>query len=189
MKIWKKNTVIATVLVLVCAGVYLNWLYAEPQAAEDLTQVLNEEQVMGDTTLVMAQTESLLPTAGDELTADTELTDYFAAMRLSRQEARAGAVTTLQETIAYAGETEDVSGTAQTLEELMAVSLQEAQIESMVIAKGYTDCVAYMTEDLATIAVPAPENGLQETDVALLSDVVMSQSDYQLADIRIIEVK
>ena len=28
MKAWKKNAVIATVLVLVCAGIYLNWAYA-----------------------------------------------------------------------------------------------------------------------------------------------------------------
>lgn len=189
MKIWKKNAVIVTVLVLVCAGIYLNWLYAEPQAVDDLTDVLNEEQILGETTLVMAPEEELVETAAEELAVDAELTDYFAAMRLSRQEARAGAVTTLQETIAYAGEGEDVTTSAETLEKIMAVSLQEAQIESMIIAKGYTDCVAYMTEDLVTVAVPAPEEGLMESDVALLSDVIMSQSDYQLADIRIIEVK
>lgn len=189
MKIWKKNAVIATVLVLVCAGVYLNWLYAEPQEPEDLTQTLNEAQVMGETTLVMADDESLSPVSGEALQVDGELTDYFAAMRLSRQEARAGAVTTLQETIAYAGEGEDVSTSSQALQDLMNVSLQEAQIESLIIAKGYEDCVTYMTDDLVTVAVPAPAEGLLESDVALLSDTVMSQSDYQLADIRIIEVK
>lgn len=184
MKVWKKNAVIATVLVLVCAGVYLNWLYAEPQAVPELTETLNAEQVLGDTTLVMAQ-EELVTASTDEL----EMSDYFAAMRLSRQEARDNAVTTLQETIAYAGEDEETGTSSQALEDLVSVSLQEAQIESMVIAKGYTDCVAYMTEDLVTVAVPAPENGLVDADVALLSDVVMSQSGYSLADIRIIEVK
>lgn len=189
MKIWKKNAVIVTVLVLVCAGIYLNWLYAEPETVEELTEVLNAEQILGETTLVMVEDESLVETSTEELTVDQELTDYFAAMRLSRQEARAGAVTTLQETIAYAGENEDMTSSSQALENLMAVSLQEAQIESLIIAKGYTDCVAYMTEDLVTVAVPAPAEGLQASDVALLSDVIMSQSDYQLADIRIIEVK
>ena len=47
MKVWKKNAVIATVLVLVCAGIYLNWVYAEPNAAPDLTETLQEEQVLG----------------------------------------------------------------------------------------------------------------------------------------------
>ena len=72
---------------------------------------------------------------------------------------------------------------------LMAVSLQEAQIESLIIAKGYTDCVAYMTDDGINVAVAAPAEGLQDADVALLADVVTGQSDYQLADIHIIEVK
>ena len=189
MKVWKKNAVIATVLVLVCAGIYLNWVYAEPNAVPDLTETLQEEQVLGETTIVFAQEEDLLATAAGEETASQELTDYFAAMRLSRQEARDSAVTTLQETIAYAGEGEDTTTSSQALEDLVAVSLQEAQIESLIIAKGYVDCVAYMTDDGISVAVPAPADGLQEADVAMLADVVMSQSDYQLSDIRIIEVK
>ena len=99
-------------------------------------------------------------------------------------------MTTLQETIAYAGDdTAATSASSDTLDELMAVSLQEAQIESLIIAKGYTDCVAYMTDDGINVAVAAPAEGLQDADVALLADVVTGQSDYQLADIHIIEVK
>ena len=67
--------------------------------------------------------------------------------------------------------------------------MNEAQIESLIIAKGYEDCVAYMTEDGISIAVSAPEEGLKDSDVALISDVVTGQTDYDLTDIRIIEVK
>ena len=190
MKAWKKNAVVATVLVLVCAGVYLNWLYSDRSAAPELTETLNEEQVLGETTLVMAEQDAdAQQTAAGELDVDSETADYFAAMRLSRQEARDSAVTTLQETIAYAGEDESAATSSEALEDLVAVSLAEAQIESLIIAKGYQDCVAYMTDDGISVAVSAPAEGLQESDVALLSDVITSQSDYQLADIRIIEVK
>lgn len=191
MKVWKKNAVIATVLLLVCAGIYLNWLYADRSATPDLTETLNEDQVLDDSTMVIAQEDdNLLETAAEDLTVSSDnTTDYFAAMRLSRQEARDSAVTTLQETIAYAGEDESTTTSTQALEDLVAVSLQEAQIESLIIAKGYADCVAYMTEDCISVAVPAPAEGLQESDVALLADVITSQSSYQLADIRIIEVK
>jgi stage III sporulation protein AH len=51
------------------------------------------------------------------------------------------------------------------------------------------DCVAYMTKDGISIAVSAPEGGLQEADVAVIADIVMSQSDYLLSDIRIVEVQ
>ena len=33
MKVWKKNMVAAAVLVTVCAGIYVNWLYTEENAA------------------------------------------------------------------------------------------------------------------------------------------------------------
>lgn len=191
MKAWKKNAVIATVLVLVCAGIYLNWAYAGHDETQDLTETLNADQVLGDTTMVIAQSDDALQTAATEGLDETAgAADYFAAMRLSRQEARDSAVTTLQETIAYAGDdTAATSASSDALDDLMAVSLQEAQIESLIIAKGYTDCVAYMTDDGINVAVAAPAEGLQDADVALLADVVTGQSDYQLADIHIIEVK
>ena len=46
-----------------------------------------------------------------------------------------------------------------------------------------------MSEDGISVAVAAPEEGLQEADVALISDIVLAQADYSLADIRIVEVK
>ena len=191
MKAWKKNAVIATVLVLVCAGIYLNWAYAGHDETQDLTETLNADQVLGDATMVIAQSDDALQTAATEGLDETAgAADYFAAMRLSRQEARDSAVTTLQETIAYAGDdAAATSASSDALDDLMAVSLQEAQIESLIIAKGYADCVAYMTDDGINVAVAAPAEGLQDADVALLADVVTGQSDYQLADIHIIEVK
>ena len=71
----------------------------------------------------------------------------------------------------------------------MQTALSEAAIESLVIAKGYTDCVAYMTNEGISVAVAAPEGGLQAEDVAVIADIVMSQSGYPLSDIRIVEVQ
>ena len=41
MKTWKRNAVIATVLLFVCAGVYLNWAVNQKKAPVDLTETLN----------------------------------------------------------------------------------------------------------------------------------------------------
>ena len=46
-----------------------------------------------------------------------------------------------------------------------------------------------MTDNGISVAVAAPEGGLQAEDVSLISDVILSQSSYELKDIRIIEVK
>ena len=62
------------------------------------------------------------------------MTDYFAAVRLSRQEARDSAVSLLQEAMAYGDASASQSGVE--LQELVNIALCEAQIESLVIAKG-----------------------------------------------------
>ena len=54
MNQWKKNMIAAAVLVVVCAGIYLNWLYTEDAAASDLTKTLDAEKVMSDDTLVLS---------------------------------------------------------------------------------------------------------------------------------------
>lgn len=188
MKVWKKNLVAAAVLITVCAGIYVNWLYTEENAAVNLTEALDAEKVMSDEALVLS--EDMEAIAGGEV-INTTATDYFAAVRLSRQQARDNAVNLLQDAMAYAtaGEgTKDVES-AMELEDIVQTALSEAQIESLIIAKGYEDCVAYMSNEGISVAVPAPEGGLQQADVAVIADVVMNQSDYSIDDIRVVEVQ
>lgn len=181
MKNWKKNLVAAAVLVTVCSGIYLNWRYGG-ESPQDLTDTLDAAKVMSDDMLVLS--DDVVAVGGE---SDT-MTDYFAAVRLSRQEARDSAVTLLQEAMAYGEEGEAATSSAQ-LEEIVQTALCEAQIESLVIAKGYADCVAYMSDDGISVAVAAPEGGLQNEDVAVIADIVVSQSDFTVADIHVVEVQ
>ena len=185
MNKWKKNMVAAAVLVTVCAGIYMNWLYTEDSAAANLTDTLDAEKVMSDETLVLSEDMAAIA-AGEDV--QTTSTDYFAAVRLSRQQARDSAVNMLQEAMAYADSTK-AAESSQELEDIVQTALSEAQIESLVIAKGYADCVAYMTSEGISVAVAAPEGGLKQEDVAVIADIVMTQSDYSLSDIRIVEVQ
>ena len=127
MKIWKKNLVATAVLLTVCGGIYANWAYGQDKAVSDLTDTLDQDKILSEDTLVMGDDQSL------EGNGNT-MTDYFAAVRLSRQEARDSAVSLLQEAMAY-GDEASVNSSAE-LEELVNVALCEAQIESLVIAKG-----------------------------------------------------
>jgi len=185
MNNWKKNMVAAAVLVTVCAGIYVNWLYAEDAQTLVLTDTLDAEKVMSEELLVLSEDAAAL-TAGEVV--DTTATDYFAAVRLSRQQARDNAVNLLQEAFSYQDSGKAAESSA-SLEDIVQTALSEAQIESLVIAKGYADCVAYMTPEGISVAVAAPEGGLQEADVAVIADIVMSQSDYDLSTIRIVEVQ
>lgn len=184
MKTWKKNVVAAGVLVTVCAGIYLNWLYTEDMQPVSFEDTLNSSQILDDSMLVMSQ-DGEQSAAGENLSSDTS-SDYFAAIRLSRQEARDSAVSMLQEAMSY--DNASSGSSAQELESIVESALSEAQIESLVIAKGYADCVAYMSEDGISVAVAAPEEGLQQADVAVITDIVLNQSEYTMDDIRIVEV-
>lgn len=187
MKIWKKNLVAAAVLVTVCAGIYVNWLYTEDYTATSLTDTLNAEKVMSEDSLILSEDMAAVA-AGEDV--QTTATDYFAAVRLSRQQARDSAVNLLQEAMAYSnGESTKEAESAVELDVIVQTALSEAQIESLIIAKGYADCVAYMSGEGISVAVSAPEGGLQQADVAVIADIVMAQSDYDLDDIRVVEVQ
>ncbi len=179
MKVWKKNLVAIAMLVVVCAGIYINWLYSEEQTVMDLTDTLNTDKLLSSDLLVL----------GNDLQEDLEnnVDNYFAAVRLSRQEARDSAVSLLQEAMAYDEDAQSSASQAQ-LEALVRSALCESQIESLVIAKGYADCVAYISDERISVAVASPEGGIKDSDVALIADIVMSQSEFELSDIYVVEV-
>lgn len=178
---WKKNLLAAAVLLVVCAGIYMNWMYTNAQSVGDLTDTLDAQKVLSENGILFD---------GDQLQEDTVVnttTDYFAAVRLSRQKARDNAVDLLQEAMAYSNE-ENYAQSSQQLEQIIRNALCEAQIESLIIAKGYADCVAYMSESGISVAVASPEGGMQQTDVAVIADIVMTQSGLDYADIRVVDV-
>jgi stage III sporulation protein AH len=180
MKKWKKNLLAASVLLVVCAGIYTNWVYTNAKNVGDLTDTLDAQKVLSEDGLVL----ELNQTGSGETNT---VIDYFAAVRLSRQEARDSAVSLLQEAMAYADAAESEKTNAQ-LEQIVQTALTEAQVESLIIAKGYSDCVAYMTENGISVAVAAPEGGLQQADVAVIADIVITQTGFEMPDIRVVEV-
>ena len=176
-KNWKRPAVVLAVLVLVGASVYLNWRYADNVAETD--------KILGQATLVNENGEGV--SVANDAAAEN---DYFATARLSRKQARDSAISMLQEAEIDENATEDVCNEAsQTLQVLAGYTVAESQIENLVTAKGYADCVAYMSSNGISVAVAAPEGGLQQGDVAVIADIVMSQSDYSLNDIRVVEVQ
>lgn len=182
MKIWKKNMVAAAVLVTVCAGIYVNWLYAGKEMA--LEDTMDADRLSSDALILSEDVAAI--TSGEDL--ETTASDYFSAVRLSRQQARDNALNLLQETMTYSDDRK-AAESAVEIDDIVQTALSEAQIESLIIAKGYADCVAYMTGSGISVAVASPEGGLQQADVSLIADVVMSQCDFGLPDIRVVEVQ
>lgn len=179
-KLWKKRVVIASVLLLVGTAVYLNWRYTD--------QVEDSSRVLGESTLVNAGEKADQPVDQPvEIPTAVEESDYFATARLSRKQARDTAISMLQE--AETDKNADaatLNEASQTLQVLAAYTVAESQIESLVTAKGYTDCVAFMGAESISVVVSAPD-GLDVTDVARIKDIVVSETNYAPEQIKIVE--
>lgn len=175
-KVWKKRAVVATVLLFVCAAVYMNWRYAG--SLEDTSKVLGESTlVSGEKT---GESEpAAQPTAGEN--------DYFATARLSRKQARDNAIGMLKDAAADENADESVLNEAsQTLQVLAAYTVSESQIENLVTAKGYADCVAFMGAESISVVVEDAD-GLDATDVARIMDIVVQETGYSPNQIKVLE--
>lgn len=175
-QLWKRNAVVGTILVFVCAAIFLNGKYAEK--VDKPTKVLGQSE--------------LVSTDGDaaEVSANAEGKDYFASARLTRQQARDSALSLLKE----ASENDDVdaetaSEAAKSIETLASYTLSEAQIENMVTAKGYEDCVVFMSEDGVSVVVSTGEEGLQTEDIARITDIVKQETGLSAESIKIMEAQ
>ena len=187
---WKRNTVVATMAVLVCAAVALNWRYSGETAVQGGQD--SDTKILGEATLVSGQDgeqegseeNSSLP---DETGVYTG-SDYFASARLTRQQARDNAISLLQEAAAQEGaDTATANEASEGIQVLASYTLKEAQIENLVTAKGYTDCVAFMGDESISVVVDAGEDGLQPVDVARISEIVLSETDYTTEQIKVLE--
>ena len=196
MKILRRNAIIIAVILFVCAAVYLNWAYNRQEAE------------LEDGTAGRAGSAEVLADAGDGLWYETpaapaaaapapaaaslgsEVADYFTSARLNRQKARDSAISTLRE----AAETESASQEAvdEALGAITAMAgytVSEAEIETLITAKGFQDCIVFLSADSVIVAVPAPAEGLGDSAVSRITDIVLQETDLHTEQIKIIGVK
>lgn len=113
-------------------------------------------------------------------------TDYFAAVSLQRKQARDEAVEVLktvsenENAIEEARQTaaEDMNKIARTIE-------QEANIESLMQSKGFEACVAVISDDTCSVIVQS--NGLLQSEVAQISEIVYEQAGITPDNLKIVE--
>ena len=181
----KRGAIYSVVALMLCVAVYLNWEYTggDLAGAEDAgNKVLGESVLVGNPSGGGTGTDP--DAAGDKETAN----DYFSKARLSRQKARDEAINILNGTVENENADEAAKTAANTEIKLMADHARmESQIENLVIAKGYTDCVVFISEEGANVIVAKPEAGLKETDVAKIKDIVVTEAAILPQNIKIIE--
>ena len=186
MKNVKRNAVIVTVLLFVCVAVYLNWSYNNRWGEPDRSMVIVEDNAMREADEAYLQE----PRAAEETSLRTAVSDYFASARLTRQQSRDEALGLLQQAASAELASQEVIDSAVTEITVMATnSMQEAQIENLLIAKDFADCVVFITGDTVTVSVPSPQEGLSAAAVAKITDIIVTETGVPASQIRIIEVK
>lgn len=172
-KIGRRTVVIACAVLLIAAAVVLNLVLFnnDPTVKDPATDsggdVLDGEGNGNDT-----------PTS--------EADAYFSATQVSRQRARDEALEVLQGVV-DSEEADEATKTGALLEisELAQAMEAEANIESLVLAKGFAQCVAVINGDTCSIVVKS-EGELQSAQISQINEIVYEQAGISPANIKII---
>ncbi len=168
----KRQWLTLALVVALGAAVYLNYYFTQdiPLAQADKETVNDADNgTLGDALFVGGTVEEEKPS---EQTAE----DYFKAARTARTTAREEAVKLLDEVFDSATATEEERAAATAKATAIAeYILQESNIENLIIAKGFTDCVAFIHDDGCRVVVDAAD--LQPAESVQIMEIVLSQSD------------
>lgn len=163
-------------LVLVCVAVLVSTLVNGNNA--DMTANEESNRTLGNTLLADAAGES-----GAEAATDTN--DFFAMSIINRTQVRDEALEVLREIAANPDALPDAKEEALTSIASIADDMSaEANIETLVKAKGIADCIAVISGDNCSVIVNT--DGLLPEEVTRITDIVCEQTDIPVANIVIV---
>ena len=165
-----KSIVIASAALLVGLAVYLNyrWFY-DPSASLGY----------GDNNMDDNYSDS------STTSGNASENDYFTATALDRKEARDEAIDVLKMVTESEESSQEAKAEAQAKISKIAVDIQnEANIETLVKAKGFDDCVAIISEDAVSVIVSA--ESLQAAEAAQILSIVYETTGINPENVSII---
>ena len=167
-KIGRRNLLVICAVLLIGGAVMLNFFLFSGKDSVDYD----------GTGMTDATPDSGSTTPG----ADT----YFAAAILSRDQARDEALAVLQTVLSNEDALEETKN--QALADISRIALEiekEANIESLIRARGFEDCIAVLSGDAASIIVKS-DTDLLTSHVAQISEIVYEQSGVLPTNVKII---
>jgi len=204
MKYGKRQLILASLVLALGAAVYLNWQFAgtKVQSAGDVSEesassalgaaqlvnnayvetvsdtLMNEDGVLPETEPADGATES---SAAEETAASAKLSDA----RLTRQTARDEAVELLEDILK--DDSAEVAVKQAAVDEAAVIAqniLKETNIESLIEAKGFTECVAYINGESCTVVVNGDME--DEQNALIVRDIAVSESGVSAENVKII---
>lgn len=149
-----------------------DYLYTSQNSTEDSAKILGEAKLVDSTS-----------------DASEDQTDgYFETAVINRERSRGEALQTLQVVVDSSETMPDVKDKA--LSEMMQIATDietEANVEEMIKAKGFEDCLAIISGENINVIVKSP--GLLTAEVAQISEIVKNETGFPIENIRIVEKK
>lgn len=125
-------------------------------------------------------------TTGQNSDADASADSYFSSVQVSRQRTRDEAIEVLQAVVDNQSSTETAKNEALAeINKLATVMATEANIETLVVAKGFEECVAVISGESASIVVKS--EGLNVAQISQINEIVYSEAGISPVNITIIE--
>lgn len=178
-------------------AVYLNWQYAKGAEnsyilTDELTQQMNAQTQMDESDMLMTSDDYETKNYGDAQLVATTQSDsdkYFEQARLARQKTRDEALDTLQKALKNSKLTDtEKKDATDKLSQIIRDMTTETDIENMVKAKGFRDCVASIADGKISLAVRPVSGELTKADVSKIRDVVLSKTTISSQNIVVVEV-
>lgn len=206
MRAISKNTRKATAITLAAAlvvAVYLNWQYARTgvtleEDAVNVAAAVETEEAVSAPIMDGLMTEAEAVSSANKNYGEAQLVSvannsgskFFEEARLKRTKAHDEAMDAVQKALKSASLSaeEKKSYTQQltgSLEDLNA----ENEIETLVRAKGFADCLCFLQSGRADLTVMTSGDALTAAQVAQIRDIVLSKSNVTAQNVTIVEVK
>ena len=202
-----KHTRRATAITLAAAlvvAVYLNWQYARTDVSlqEDAvtvsaaaeTQAEPAAEVVTDGLMTEAEAVSSAGKNYGEAQLVSVANDsgakFFEEARLKREKAHDAALDTIQKTLKSSNlSAEEKKSYARQLTGNLEDLNAENEIETLVKAKGFADCLCFLQSGRADLTVMTSGDALTAAQVAQIRDIVLSKSSVTAQNITVVEVK
>ena len=173
IKIGKRNLMIIGAALLVCAAVCLNVILFSGSNDDSYKGYDEPSGVTGEN-------------GGENNNSTGTSENYFASVQVSRKRARDEAMEVLQSVAASASADEATVNQALTEISKLAMAIeQEANIETLIMAKGFAQCVAVINDDTARIVVSG--TNLTQAQIAQINEIVYEQASILPVNITITE--
>ena len=122
----------------------------------------------------------------NEKESDKSVDTYFSSVELDRKRTRDEALEVLQGVVDNTASSEDAKSKALAeITTIAKVMEAEANIETLIEAKGFAECVAVITDDSASIVVKS--DGLQAAQISQINEIVYEQSGISPVNVKIIQ--